>query len=272
MAESDDRRGVFVSWSKEPSAVIARLLQPFLEDVLGTATIFMSQSMDAGTRWSMEIPQRLQDCNAGLIIVTPGNCREPWLHFEAGALSKQIDESRVIPLLCASATVGDVQGTPLSLFQSRTLDHDGLLSVCVLFGTAFGISEETVRRRFEKSWSDLDTAVAKVAKASTPAARTLELPDLMAVLERISAQVTSIEGAVRPSAVAGGARSAGGMFGAPVNASNPKLSDLLPTFNDAMLDPETRLVVDQLVKASQRRGVTVAKGLPRTEKKTDEND
>jgi hypothetical protein len=192
-----DRRGVFLSWSQPVAAEIATHLKPFLEDVLGTATIFMSQAMEGGTRWSMEIPQRLESCNAGLVLVTQENSQEPWLHFEAGALSKQIEESRVVPLLCGS-TVGDIQGTPLSLFQAKNLDHDDFLSVCVAFGNAFAVGEEAVRRRFEKSWPDLEAAVAKVKGAAQPKGQ-IALADLMAVLERVAAQVASIENNVRPS-------------------------------------------------------------------------
>lgn len=232
----NDRRGVFVSWSKPIAAEIAKRLKPFLEDVLGTASIFMSQAMEGGTRWSMEIPQRLQDCNAGLILVTSENSKEPWLHFEAGALSKQIDESRVIPLLCG-ASVGDIQGTPLSLFQAKVLNHDDLLSVCVGFGAAFGVGEDAVRRRFEKSWSELEKSVTLVTKAPSPAAHKLELPDLMAVLERIAGQVSTIEASMRlgaSSSVPASALVAGGMFGAPTKS---RLSDLMIRESTPSQDP-----------------------------------
>jgi hypothetical protein len=178
------------------AAEIAQRIKPFLEDVLGTATIFMSQAMEGGTRWAMEIPQRLESCNAGLVLVTQENSQAPWLHFEAGALSKQIDESRVVPLLCRSS-VGDIQGTPLSLFQAKNLDHDDFLSVCISFGKAFDVAEETIRRRFERSWPDLEQAVSTVGGSRGPK-RQIGVADLMAVLERIGAQVATIEATVRP--------------------------------------------------------------------------
>jgi hypothetical protein len=157
----------------------------------------------------MEIPQRLESCNAGLVLVTHENSHEPWLHFEAGALSKHIDESRVVPLLCG-ATVGDIQGTPLSLFQAKALIHDDFLSICLSFGVVFEIPEDTVRRRFEKSWPELEQAVARVRGADQPK-RQLGLPDLMAVLERVAAQVAVIENAVRLESSPYGLRP--GMFG-----------------------------------------------------------
>lgn len=187
----EDRRGVFISWSKPVASEIAAHLKPFLEDVLGTATIFMSAAMEGGTRWGTEIPERLAACNAGLVIVTAENTHEPWLHFEAGALSKHVDEARVVPLLCG-ASVGDLQGTPLAMFQAKSLNHEEFLDVCLSFGRAFGIGDDAVRRRFDKGWAELEAAVANVSGRRTPA-RQLGFPDLMAVLERLSSQISTIE-------------------------------------------------------------------------------
>lgn len=159
----------------------------------------MSQAMEAGTRWSLEIAQRLQDCNAGLILVTNENSHEPWLHFEAGALSKQIAESQVVPLLCG-ASVGSLQGTPLSQFQAKSLEHDEFLGVCISFGAAFDISEEVIRRRFERGWHELKNAVDGRLQKTTEPVSELKLADLMSVLERLSGQVAKIDNAVRRKA------------------------------------------------------------------------
>jgi hypothetical protein len=195
-----DRQGVFISWSKPVSAGVATHLKPFLEDVLGTAIVFMSQAMEGGARWAMEIPQHLEACNAGLVLVTRENRHEPWLHFEAGALSKHIDESRVVPLLCG-ASVGDIQGTPLSLFQAKSFNHDEFLSVCIAFGASFGVAEEAVRRRFDKSWTDLEATVLPITQKNAGPEKELGLPDLMAVVERLASQVTGIEAILKAETV-----------------------------------------------------------------------
>lgn len=136
-----DRPSIFVSWSRSVAANIATVLKPFLQDVLGGATILMSQDMAGGTRWATEIPRWLEECNAGLVLVTRENSREPWLHFEAGALSKRI-EAQVIPMLCG-ASIGDIEGTPLSLFQAKRLDQDDCW-VCVFFWVAPSASQKTL--------------------------------------------------------------------------------------------------------------------------------
>jgi len=53
MSGGDRANNVFVSWSRSVAANIATALKPFLQDVLGGATILMSQDMAAGTRWEI---------------------------------------------------------------------------------------------------------------------------------------------------------------------------------------------------------------------------
>lgn len=191
-----DQQGIFISWSKPRAEQIATLLKPFLEDVLGTATIFMSRAMEGGTRWGMEIPQQLESCKAGLVLVTHENSHEPWLHFEAGALSKHIEESRVVPLLCG-ARVGHIQGTPLSLFQAKDFKQEDFLSVCISFGAGFGVSEGVIQRRFAKGWPELEASVAAIDKSTDAPSKEIALADVMGVLERLASQVASLENGMR---------------------------------------------------------------------------
>lgn len=224
-----DQRGVFISWSQPVSGAIAKCLKPFLEDVLAPAAVFASQAMEGGTRWGLEIPQWLEACNAGLVLVTRENAHAPWLHFEAGALSKQFEGSRVVPLLCG-ASIGDIQGTPLSLFQAKPFDHDNLVSVCVAFGLTFTISEEVVRRRFERNWPELEKAVSSAYETQESQSRELGFADLMGVLERLASQLTNIEHAVQPPVVGAlaGLKYSSGMFGGPTGH--------LPRFSDVVVD------------------------------------
>ena len=60
----------------------------------------------------------------GIVCVTAANQHAPWLIFEAGALAKQLEAARVMPL-CIDLEPAAVTG-PLSAFQGRKLDKDGL--------------------------------------------------------------------------------------------------------------------------------------------------
>jgi hypothetical protein len=53
----------------------------------------MSDSeIDKGSRSLGEISKALADIKIGIVCLTPENLQRPWLFFEAGALSKSIDE------------------------------------------------------------------------------------------------------------------------------------------------------------------------------------
>src|SRR5262249_40717340 len=117
---------VFVSWSGERSRSVARALFQWLPRVLQTLDIWTSeQDIQAGGRWELELARQLQDANFGILCLTQDNIRSEWLIFEAGALSKAIEQSRVVPYrLGLKAT--DV-GPPLSQFQGVDADREGTL-------------------------------------------------------------------------------------------------------------------------------------------------
>lgn len=83
----------------------------------------------AGGRWGQDIAVELQDCHFGITCVTPENKTAEWLLFEAGALSKSMAESRVVPLLF-EMDLSELTG-PLAQFQAKKLDREGIESLMV---------------------------------------------------------------------------------------------------------------------------------------------
>jgi hypothetical protein len=59
-----------------------------------------------GAHWPINLQQELHDARFGMICVTPENVAEPWILFEAGALSRAIDQAdvRVCPYLLGLET------------------------------------------------------------------------------------------------------------------------------------------------------------------------
>lgn len=95
---------VFISWSGSgsPSHQVALILREWLPSVVQAVKPFVSsEDIDKGARGLPAIEAELQDSSCGIICVTRANYERPWLNFEAGALSKQVDEAttRVMPLL-----------------------------------------------------------------------------------------------------------------------------------------------------------------------------
>lgn len=91
---------VFISWSGLISRQVARSFYDWLPIVLQFVKPYMSsEDIVSGTRWFSSVGEELQSCNFGLVCLTSENVISPWIHFEAGAISKVIENSRVVPVL-----------------------------------------------------------------------------------------------------------------------------------------------------------------------------
>jgi hypothetical protein len=94
--------GVFISRSGKNSISykVAMLLRDWLPNVIQTVKPFLSAvDIDAGSQWTSQMFQALKETQVGIICVTRTNQAEPWINFEAGALAKAMESSRVCPLL-----------------------------------------------------------------------------------------------------------------------------------------------------------------------------
>ena len=115
---------VFISWSGERSNKIAEVLKKWIKRVVQSVEPFVSsQDIEKGARWSTDIAKELQDSNFGILCVTKDNFQEPWLLFEAGALSKTMEKSLVVPLLFGIEP-SDLSGSPLLQFQATLSSKD----------------------------------------------------------------------------------------------------------------------------------------------------
>ena len=108
---------VFLSWSGDSSKGAAQVLRAWLPTVIQSVRPYMSaEDIDKGERWSLDIAKQLEETNFGVICMTPENINAPWVLFEAGALSKSMERSRVSPLLFGLSP-SDFSKSPLLQFQ-----------------------------------------------------------------------------------------------------------------------------------------------------------
>jgi hypothetical protein len=112
---------LFICWGGERSKEIAAFLRDWLRNVHQNIEPFMSEEdIGKGERWSKVLTDKLEDSDFGLVCLTSENLTAPWLHFEAGALSK-IAGSHLVPILYKLQTE-DING-PLKDFQAASLDN-----------------------------------------------------------------------------------------------------------------------------------------------------
>ena len=108
---------VFLSWSGSLSHRAALVLKDWLPNVIQQLDPFVSsEDIDKGARWANQLGRELEKCSYGIVCLTRTSLNAPWINFETGALSKQIDTSRVSNLLLGLSPQ-DV-GYPLAQFQN----------------------------------------------------------------------------------------------------------------------------------------------------------
>ena len=184
---------MFISWSKPKSHEVALILRDWLPSVIQSREPFVSsEEIDKGARWGAEIAEELEKCSLGILCVTEENLQEPWLMFEAGALSKRINNSFVCPFLLGVQR-SDVKG-PLVQFQSTVFEKEDvgkLLSTINLACGESGISTSILDKAFEVWWPSLEEQLKKVEmkkdNSNTPSSSKLpKKEDIMEELLELS--------------------------------------------------------------------------------------
>jgi len=118
-----DNMKVFISWSGSLSMKVALVLQKWMPRVIQSVEPYVSsENIDKGSRWSLDIAKELQGSVYGILCVTKDNYKAPWLNFEAGALSKELDLSRVCPFLY-NIKSSELKG-PLLQFQATVFEKE----------------------------------------------------------------------------------------------------------------------------------------------------
>lgn len=148
---------VFISWSGQTSHRVATILRDWLPSVIQSVEPYVSsEDIDKGARWSTDIASELNQASFGLLCVTKENVRAPWLNFEAGALGKSVDKSRVCPILFRIKR-SEVDG-PILQFQSTICEKDDILKLLksINAGCAeHGIDEARLEKTFDVWWPSL---------------------------------------------------------------------------------------------------------------------
>lgn len=159
---------VFISWSGARSKNIAEILRSWLPKVIQAVRPWMSdEDISTGTRWSAEIASELEKSKAGIVCITPENQHNPWLMFEAGALSKTLTETFVCPYLFDLST-SQLSG-PISQFQATLATREGTSKIIQTLNKALGesqIHDSELEEIFDVWWPKLEEKMNTITKAS----------------------------------------------------------------------------------------------------------
>lgn len=168
---------VFLSWSGGRSNEVATSLKTFLKGIIQRTEPWMSsEDIRVGQRWFSEVSGYLQGCGVGILCLTRDNLSSPWLNFEAGALSKQVDKSLVCPYLLDLEET-DVAG-PLSGFQAVRATEEGTRKLVRTINSALGeskLADTTLTEAFQLWWPRLAERLENIR----PAAHSPETGDVV---------------------------------------------------------------------------------------------
>ena len=149
---------VFLSWSGGQSRKIADAFSDLFKSVFApTIKSFMSsRDIGAGDRSIGTLFKMLEKCNYGVCFINAENARAPWIQFEAGALSKIVDDSQVMVLLLDQNSINSLYGTPLAEFQHKLFTKDDVKSIFNEIIKKYGLNDDkdSFLKRFDGDWDD----------------------------------------------------------------------------------------------------------------------
>jgi TIR domain len=180
---------VFVSWSKD-SKPVAELFCGWLPKVIQQVKVWQSEHIESGAKWFLTLSERLSENDFGVLMVTKKNLKEPWLQFEAGALSKAV-HSKVTPVLC-NLSLRDLVNTPLQHLQGLKVDRGEFWKLIsnVNGACAKPLNQSILKDSFETRWPEFEMAFKEIkfeGEAKGAAVLTVEerLEQIEDVLEAI---------------------------------------------------------------------------------------
>ena len=162
---------VFLSWSGLRSKFVAEALRDWLPFVMHKVKPWLSaRDITAGARWSPTLSNQLNDTHVGVFCITRENMNSPWLLFEAGAISKIVDNAYVVPFLLDLYPT-DVRG-PLEQFQAVRADLDGtrqLLSTLNSASPTEKLDAQFLDTTFRHWWPELEQKLKSIPPESEDA-------------------------------------------------------------------------------------------------------
>lgn len=169
---------LFISWSGDLSHRIAKELKEWFPQIMPHIIPFLSsEDIKKGQNWITKIFSELDVSDFGIICLTRENFKEPWILFEAGALSKNLRNSRLSCLLFDNLNQKDLVG-PLSFFQNTEFNKEDFRKLVHSINDASGdisINQKVLEKSFEKWFPDLEKSIKKIQDEHSNYSRYFEL-------------------------------------------------------------------------------------------------
>lgn len=192
---------IFISWSGPRSERVAEALRDWLPLVLQSAKPWMSTTdIEKGSRGIDEVSTGLQGMKVGIVCLTPENLNAPWILYEAGALSKTIDDkTRLCTYLLGGLRFQDVE-PPLGLFQATKPEKADTLKLVRTINRAISedpVPEGNLDRLFERMWPDLEKKLSELPQSEVAAAPKRTVNDMVTEILEIARREANYRETIR---------------------------------------------------------------------------
>lgn len=116
---------IFISWSGNLAKLIAEYLHNDLFKYANLKPWISSHDITSGNSWFTETTQALNSADYGVVCLTPGTSKKPWINFEIGWLYGKLSNCKIItfeeeisnPLACLQRKNGLKKETWFSLLR-----------------------------------------------------------------------------------------------------------------------------------------------------------
>lgn len=155
---------VFISWSGELSNKIGEKFRTWLPSVLQAVRPYYTPAdIEKGTRWETSLSKELECSEVGVFLITNENLSSHWMLFEAGALAKKLEKSRVCPILFGVEHTN--LPAPMRSFQTTPFKEEEIRKFVLDTNKALGehkLSEAVVNDTFEVWWPRLKKDIDEI--------------------------------------------------------------------------------------------------------------
>jgi hypothetical protein len=155
---------VFISWGGDLSKKLAECIRAWLPIVIQhVRPYFTPKDIEKGSKWGSEISGELDESNIGIICLTRENITRPWILFEAGALSKDLDKSKVCTILF-DIDPADIEG-PLTMFQATKFTKEDFKELLTCINNASDdspLDQSVLDSVFETMWPTLEKDINEI--------------------------------------------------------------------------------------------------------------
>jgi hypothetical protein len=183
---------IFISWSKEKSQELAKVLTPWLKSFFNDKIEVWSSFYDIkkGTRTMEEIEKALLSSDHGIFCLIKSNLREPWIMFEAGAIFKRSEDSQKRPLIWSILFEGEpelLKDTPLKHFQATKFTKEDMYNLVksihdVMVDPVYSTGS-ILNENFDLHWEKLNKGIKQVLEQSPIGGDSMNKDALIRVLD-----------------------------------------------------------------------------------------